>query len=104
MHHRRLEMLAECEKLGMGSGTAGAAQDRHAPFAVQQRGELFQIRLARRDDWRGRQQAGGFGRRRVYGRLQSHVAGNYEYGYAALPDGLADRDLECTRHLVRAGD
>src|SRR5229473_3125614 len=87
----------------MRSGTAGAAQDRHARFAIQQRGQLFEVLARWRDDWRRQQQVGRFGRWRIGGRLQRHIAGNDDDGHAALADGFADRNFEHARHLVGAG-
>ena len=36
--------------------------------------------------------------------MQCHVAGQHHHRHAALADGLADRDLQHTRHLAGARD
>ncbi len=103
MHHRRLEPLAERQQLVMRPGASGAAQDRHATVAIQQRRQPVNIR-SRRDAHRlGRQQAGKLGRRRGRSRLQRDITGDDHDGHAALADRFADRDLERARHLIGAG-
>ena len=87
----------------MRTGTAGAAQDRHTPVAVQQYGEIFEVALRRCDDRRRRQQGGRFRRRRIDCGLEGHVAGDHDHRHAALCHRLADRDFQRARHLAGAG-
>jgi len=58
MHHRRLEPLAERQELFMGTCTAGAAQDRHAAVAIEQRRKPIEINGRRRHHRLRRQQTG----------------------------------------------
>jgi hypothetical protein len=102
VHHRRLEALAECQQLVVGPLAARATQDRDTAVAVEQRRETFEIPARRRDHRCGRQQPLDLGRRRIAGGLQRHVTGQHEHRHAAPADGLADRDLEGARRLVRA--
>ena len=88
----------------MRTGTAGAAQYRDPPLAIQHCGQPVEIAPLGHHDRSGRQQAGDLGRRRVGGHLQCHVAWDHHHRHAAPADRLTDRDFEHTRHLVCAGD
>src|SRR5580704_16023376 len=104
MHHRRLEALAQSEQLRMGPLAAGSAKDRDAPIAVQHRGEAVDLRLRRRHDRSGRQQAGDLRRWTVRGCLERHVAWHDDHGDASLAHCFSDRDFKDSRHLMSTRD
>ena len=104
MHHRRLERLAERQQLGMRAGASGAAQDRHATGAVEQRGE------------RSRSAGGGTTTGLGGSRPRDVGGGASAAGCSATSPGITTTDTpplptasriaisSTARHLVGAGD
>jgi hypothetical protein len=104
MDHRRFETLRQCQKLGVRALTSRTAQYGDAALAIQQRRQPLEVLLRRGDHRRRRQQSRDLGHRRIGCGLQGNVAGQYQYRYAALRHGFADRNLQRARHLIGAGD
>jgi hypothetical protein len=104
VHHRRLEALAQRDELVVRALASRAAQDGDALVAVEQRREPIEIGRRWRDDGHGRQEPTRRGRRRFGCTLQCHVARQHHHRHAALADGLANRNLQHTRHLAGGRD
>src|SRR5258705_7456401 len=103
MHHRRLEALAEGQKLTMPPSASRAAQDRYSAVDVEQCGQSLEI-LARRCPLRvGRQHSHELGHSRAGRWLQGDVAGDHDNRDASLSDCFTDRDLERAGHLIGPG-
>src|ERR1700722_15001149 len=100
MHDRSLKLAGNLYQLRMSSFTASATEDGDLFRSIQKLGELIELFVGRTN---GRLRIVEAHARPLDGIFQSHVAGQDNYGDAALRDCGLDRSFENARHLFGFG-